>query len=154
MHDSAAVLTRRHALGKALSVVSRVREGIILGADTVVVCGTHILGKPRSMKGAEKMLASLEGRRHAVISAVALLKMKENRILKRRLFTETTSVYLRKLDPKKRQAYLKRIRPLDKAGAYAAQAAGQGVVERIKGSFTNVVGLPMEKLQSALRMLR
>ena len=151
---SASALTRRHALGKALSVVANVQDGIVLGSDTVVVCGGHILGKPRSMKAAERMLLSLEGRWHSVVSAVALLKIREGVVQKKKVFTENTRVYIRKSDIHVRRAYLKRIRPLDKAGAYAAQAAGKGAVQKIQGSFTNVVGLPMEKLQTALRMLR
>ena len=151
---SAAALTKKHALGKALSVVPQVRNGIILGADTVVVHKGLILGKPRNMKAAEKMLGGLLGRRHFVMTAVALIKVRNGAVQKRSVFNEKSEVYLKSLEHRRLLGYLKRIGPLDKAGAYAAQKTGEGVVERVKGSFSNVVGLPIEKLQKHLRMLR
>ncbi len=141
-------------MGKALSVMGRVREGVILGADTVVVDGRRILGKPATMKKAEKMLGGLQGRCHKVVTAVALIRMGKGRPEKQCVFIEKTEVRLKKMDATMIRRYLKKIGPLDKAGAYAAQAAGVGVVERIKGSFSNVVGLPIEKLKKNLRVLR
>ncbi len=134
--------------------MAHVRNGIILGADTVVVHGSRILGKPRNMKGAERMLGELLGRSHQVFTAVALIKMKNGLPVKRLVFVEKTWVRLKKMELPELRRYLKRIGPLDKAGAYAAQASGTGVVESVKGSFSNVVGLPIEKLQKHLRMLR
>ena len=150
---SAVALTKKHALGKALSVVPQVKNGIILGADTVVVHEGRILGKPRNMKAAEKMLDSLLGRRHFVVTAVALLRMQSGRIQKKSVFIVKTAVSLRKLERSELLAYLKRIGPLDKAGGYAAQASGPGIIHHVKGSFSNVVGLPIEKLKIKLRML-
>ena len=158
---SALFLTKRHALGKAMSVMPRVREGLILGADTVVVSGGRILGKPSSMKAAERMLGGLQGRTHAVVTAVALIRMRRGWPAKQIVFTEKSSVRLKKMAVPELRAYLRRIGPLDKAGAYAAQdsggpstSSGSGAVERVRGSFTNVVGLPMEKLKKMLRVLR
>ncbi len=150
---SAFRLTRKHALGKALSVAWRVTEGVVLGCDTVVVHEGRILGKPRTMKEAASMLSSLTGRWHVVMSSVALIRLSPGRRARRIVFTEKTRVRLRKMESGPLRSYLKRIGPLDKAGAYAAQAAGKGIVERVKGSFSNVVGLPIEKLQKHLRML-
>ncbi len=147
-------LTRRHALGKALSVAARLREGIVLGADTVVLFGTQVLGKPRSMRDAGVMLSRLAGHTHRVVTTVALLRVKKRCPVKRVVFTVTSRVRLKKMTPLVRGRYLKRIRPLDKAGAYAAQAGGPGAVESVRGSFTNVVGLPIEKLKKHLRMLK
>lgn len=151
---SASSLTRRHALGKAMSVMARVKKGVILGCDTVVVSAGRVLGKPATLKAASRMLQSLEGRTHVVVSAVALLRMEKGWPVRQRVFLEKSSVRIKKMTPALRRAYLARIRPLDKAGAYAAQAAGRGAVERVRGSFTNVVGLPMEKLKKELRVLR
>lgn len=158
---NALSLTKRHALGKALSVMARVKKGVILGCDTVVVSRGRVLGKPSTMKAAARMLKSLEGRTHAVLSAVALIRMEGSWPQKQLVFTEKSLVKIKKMSAQERQAYLRRIGPLDKAGAYAAQAAGPstgsgrgGVVRSVRGSFTNVVGLPMEKLKKTLRMLR
>jgi len=151
---SAAALTKKHALGKALSVIQQVKNGIILGADTVVVHKGRILGKPRNMKAAEKMLGRLLGQRHFVMTAVALIKVRNGVAQKKSVFTEKSAVYLKPLERRRLLSYLKRIGPLDKAGAYAAQKTGEGIVEQVRGSFSNVVGLPIEKLQKHLRMLR
>ena len=151
---SAERLTQEHALGKAFSVMGRVREGVILGADTVVVDGRRILGKPPTLKEAEKMLGRLQGRWHTVVTSVALIRMGQGWPQKKCLFIEKTKVRLKKMDSAMIRRYLKKIGPLDKAGAYAAQTVGEGVVERVKGSFTNVVGLPIEKLKKNLRVLR
>lgn len=146
-------LTKRHALGKAMSVMARVREGVILAADTGALSGGRVLGKPRTMKAAERMLGSLQGRTHTVVTAVALIRMRAGRPAKRSVFAEKSSVRLKKMTPLQIKTYLRKIGPLDKTGAYAAQAAGSGVVERVKGSFSNVVGLPMEKLLEILKLM-
>ena len=150
---SVAALTRRHALGKALSAAEGIKEGLILGADTAVFFKGRVLGKPRSMNAARAMLGSLQGRRHSVLTAVALLRVQNGQVRAKKTFIEKTSVWLKKMDKAEIRRYQDRIGPLDKAGAYAAQAKG-GIVLRVRGSFTNVVGLPMEKLKKTIRMLR
>ena len=151
---SVRVLVKRHALGKALSAVPRVRNGVIVGADTVVVREGSLSGKPRSMRHAEEMLGRLQGKWHTVLTAVALLRVRNGKITRKLVFAETTRIKLRKLGRAELKSYLKRIRPLDKAGAYAIQSTVRGIVERVRGSFSNAVGLPIEKLKKHIRMLR
>ena len=147
-------LTKRHALGKALSVASGVRDGIVLGADTVVTCDGRIAGKPRTMKHAERMLGRLQGRWQDVVTGVALVRVRGGRVRRRLLFYEKTKVRLRKMDEKEIRRYFRRVNPLDKPGAYALQAGPDGAAQRVRGSWSNAVGLPMEKLKKFLRMLR
>ena len=128
-------LVRRHALGKALSAARRLRRGTVLGADTVVLLRGRLLGKPRSLRHADRMLAGLEGRLHEVLTAVALVRVEKGVPVSRRVFSVTSTVRLRRLGPERRKAYLRRIRPLDKAGAYAAQARGvSSPVESVRDS--------------------
>ncbi len=145
---------KHHALGKALSVTGLVPNGLILGADTVVVFQNKAVGKPRNMKHAHEILTKLQGCTHSVVTAVALLKMKDSKIVKRAIFSVRSHVRLRKMGPSAIKDYFKRISPLDKAGAYAAQAVNAfPIVERITGSHSNVVGLPMEKLCDTMKQL-
>jgi septum formation protein len=151
--ESAFRLTRRHARGKAEAAARAVKDGLVLAADTVVFHNGRIIGKPRNMRDAEKILGGLQGAWHTVYTAVALFRVRAGRIVKRELFLEKTRVQLRAMTAAEIRRYFKRIRPLDKAGAYAIQSPHSGVVRRMKGSFTNAVGLPMEKLKKKLDML-
>jgi septum formation protein len=148
------LLARRHALGKAMSAIPRVRNGIVLGADTVVFFDGKIFGKPKNMPHAFKMLSTLSGHWHVVMTAVALLKIRRRQIIKQTVFVEKTRVKLRKMDHKALRGYLKRIRPMDKAGAYALQSGEDSIVQEICGSRTNGVGLPIERLKMKLNMLK
>ena len=120
---------------------------LVLGADTMVfVDGVH-LGKPASLAEAEAMLARLQGRVHQVATGICLVHWARRR---RRLFADTTAVTFRTLTPGQIRRYLRTINPLDKAGGYAIQDEGQVIVECIHGSYSNVVGLPVERLQKEL----
>jgi septum formation protein len=141
----------RHALGKALSAVKLVKNGIILGADTVVVFRGRAIGKPRDRKHAVRMLSMLQGNWHEVITAVALIKIKDSRAIKRAVFSVRSRVRIRKMAQEEILAYFRKVTPLDKAGAYAAQAnKAPQIVEAIRGSFSNVVGLPMKVVKKLL----
>src|ERR1041385_8017698 len=94
------------------------------------------------------MLEQLQGRTHEVVTAICLLNLRNHR---QKIFTETTTVTFRSLDAVKIRRYLTKVNPLDKAGAYAIQEEGDLIVEKISGSYTNVVGLPVERLQAELR---
>lgn len=128
--------------------VSRLFPGrLVLGADTVVVFRGRVFGKPADWEDAHRMLAELQGNEHEVLSGVCLVREKpafESH------FVETTRVRLHALDRAQREAYLQRIGPLDKAGAYAAQEDLGELISSISGSLTNVIGLPMEALGNAL----
>ena len=93
------------------------------------------------------MLEQLQGRTHQVVTAVCLLNLRGHR---QKTFMEMTFVTFRPLDAAAIERYFSRVDPLDKAGAYAIQEDGDSIVERISGSYTNVVGLPVERLNQEL----
>lgn len=123
------------------------REGTrSLGADTVVVLESDVLGKPRDASEAERMLASLSGRSHCVLTGVALFDGATAET-----WCEVTEVQFRKLTATEIASYVATGEPMDKAGAYAIQGGAAKFVERIDGSYSNVVGLPIEAVKSMLR---
>jgi septum formation protein len=144
------VLALQNAQRKARAVASRHRNALVIGADTIVVLDGRIFGKPRDPAEAGRMLQQLVGRRHEVITAVCLIHRSLNTEI---TFTDTTRVWMRSLSRDQIAEYLNKIDPLDKAGAYAIQEHGEGIVERIEGSFSNVMGLPTERLRATLEKL-
>ena len=137
-----------NAYRKARAVAKKFPDALVLGADTVVLLDSRLFGKPKSLEHAYEMLQQLEGRTHEVVTAICLLHLREHR---QKVFAETTAVTFRPLDAVKIRRYLTRVNPLDKAGAYAIQEEGDLLVEQISGSYTNVVGLPVERLTEELR---
>jgi septum formation protein len=140
-------LSQLNAYRKARVVAKQHPDSLVLAADTLVCLGSVLFGKPASFEDAERILARLEGRSHQVVTGVCLIHLRHHR---QRSFAESTDVTFRPLDARQIRAYLERIDPLDKAGAYAIQEHGDWIVERIDGSFSNVVGLPAERLQAEL----
>lgn len=136
-----------NARAKAETVASLRPGEIVLGADTLVACEGQIFGKPARMNEALRMLQHLNGRAHDVFSAVWLVRRATG---ERRGFVEITRVHFRRLTTARLREYLQRIGPIDKAGAYAAQEDNGELIERFEGSFTNVIGLPMERLAAEL----
>ena len=136
-------LVRENALLKAHSIKHLHSDGVILAADTVVALDERIFGKPAHMQDAAAMLAELNGRAHVVYSGVCLLAAKT---LEERVFVVSTTVRFHTLSQTEQAAYLSRIKPLDKAGAYAAQDDDGALIAGYEGSFSNVIGLPMEAL--------
>jgi len=144
---SPEALVRENASLKANSVKHLHEIGVILAADTVVAFEGRVLGKPADMQQAVSMLEALNGQSHVVHSGVCLL-CAQTRM--ERVFTVTTTVHFHSRTAAERLAYLERIQPLDKAGAYAAQDDSGDLIAGYEGSFSNVVGLPMEALIPAL----
>jgi septum formation protein len=107
-----------------------------------VVVDGRILGKPADERDARRMLKLLSGRSHQVVSAIALARFQDG-LLRSRI--STTRVFVRKLAPDEIQGYIETGEPMDKAGAYGIQGVGAFLVSRIEGSFSNVVGFPLEK---------
>lgn len=140
-----------HAAEKAHSCVGRVKNGILLAADTIVYLGGEIIGKPKNMKNARLILGKLQGRWHSVYTGVAIFKITGGKVIKRIVFFEKTGVHLKKLTARGIKNYFKKVSPLDKAGAYALQSRQGNIVQKVKGSFSNAVGLPVEKLLKKLR---
>jgi septum formation protein len=151
IHDgelTAREIAQVNAYRKARNVAKKHPDALVLGADTLVYIETLLLGKPGSLEHAYQMLEQLQGRTHEVVTAVCLLNLRNHR---QRIFTEVTNVTFRPLDAVKIRRYLTKVNPLDKAGAYAIQEEGDLIVEKIAGSYTNVVGLPVERLQAELQ---
>ena len=140
-------LTALNAMHKGLSAARAHPKRVVLAADTLVAIDHHILGKPKNKRDAVAMLQRLSGRAHEVCSAVFICRFASARSIS---FSEVSHVHFRELSRAKIDNYFTRVDPLDKAGAYAAQGFGSKIIERIDGSYTNVVGLPMEKTIPAL----
>jgi len=145
---TARELSQLNAYRKARTVAKKIPDALVLGADTLVYLGARTFGKPASLEDAEQMISQLQGRTHQVVTGVCLIHLRRFR---QKIFAETTEVTFRRLDRNQIRAYLKAIHPLDKAGAYAIQIKGDLIVERIAGSFSNVVGLPVERLKTELQ---
>lgn len=139
------------ALLKAESVARLVVEGLVIGADTVVVCDERVLGKPENRFHAREMIHSLSGREHRVITGVAVVEKPGGRIV---TGYEETKVFFRQLTSTEIDAYIDSGEPSDKAGGYGIQGRGALLVERIEGDYFNVVGLPLQKLNDMLSSLR
>jgi septum formation protein len=147
-HLTLRELTLRNALRKGISVARLHSQKVVLAADTLVEIENRIIGKPANLKEAAQILRCLSGRLHRVCSAVFICFLAQARS---QSFCEISHVQFRRLTSRAVRDYLTKVDPLDKAGAYAAQGAGSDIIERIEGSFTNVVGLPMERTVAALR---
>jgi septum formation protein len=141
-------LTIWNAARKATAGSKLSPDAVVLAADTLVTIDGEILGKPCDFEDAFRILRRLSGRAHEVWTAVRIV---DAATMKMRSFEEVSRVHFRDLDEPAIRSYLAKIDPLDKAGAYAAQGHGAEIIERIEGSYSNVVGLPMEKTAEALR---
>jgi septum formation protein len=144
---SAGETARINAYRKARAAAKRYPDALVLGVDTVVALGTALFGKPITLGEAEQMLWALEGKTHRVVTGVCLLLLRERR---QRIFSEETAVTFAPLTRAQIRSYHAQVNPLDKAGAYGIQEKGEMLVETISGSFTNVVGLPLERLAAEL----
>lgn len=140
-------LTAFNALRKGMAIAQKDPRQVVLAADTLVALGHGVIGKPLDLADARKILRRLSGRTHEVCSAVFIA----HRVARKStLFHEISHVRFRRLTRASIDNYIAKVNPLDKAGAYAAQGFGAEIIEEIDGSFTNVVGLPMEKTIAAL----
>ena len=136
----------RLARRKAEAVAARHPDRPVLGADTAVVVGNQILGKPSDAEDASRMLSQLSARAHEVLTGVALAY--RGQLLAE---VEHTTVWMSKLTPAEIAWYVASGEPLDKAGGYAIQGLGSRFIPRIEGSYTNVVGLPVARVVQLLQ---
>ncbi|MGQ9532824.1 MAG: Maf family protein [Desulfotomaculales bacterium] len=132
---------------KARDVAARIPEGLVIGADTVVVVDGRVLGKPADPAEAEAMLMLLQGRWHEVFTGVAVVAAGGGRAL---VTHERTEVAFKPLDADQIRRYVATGEPLDKAGAYAIQGRAAAFVAGIRGCYSNVVGLPLARLAGLL----
>lgn len=137
------------ALAKARDVADKTTfPAIIIGADTVVVIGDEILGKPKDDNDAFRMLKMLSGNNHRVISSIAVIDTETKKILKDSVTSEVT---FKELSDEEIKAYIKTEEPCDKAGAYAIQGIAGMFVKSINGCYSNIVGISVFKLAEMLK---
>jgi septum formation protein len=141
-------LTVWNATRKALRIARTVPDAVVLAADTLVTIDGRVLGKPLDLEDAVRILRCLSGRTHEVWTAVCIRHAAQGET---HSFHEISRVHFRALTERAIREYLAKVNPLDKAGAYAAQGHGTEIIEWIEGSYSNVVGLPMEETTRALR---
>lgn len=142
---------RRLALGKARTAAAQYRDGadcLFIGADTIVVAGDELLGKPESEADARRMLRLLSGSVHEVHTGLALVRRAGSQ---EAIIDEITRVTFAVLSDDEIERYIATGEPLDKAGAYAVQGIAGRYITRIEGCYFNVVGLPLARLWSLLR---
>lgn len=138
--EQVAMISRRKA-----AAAEREQEDVLIAADTIVVCQGRVLGKPRDKEQAKQMLSMLSGREHEVMTGVTVVRGRISET-----FTEITRIQFRALSEKEIDDYIATGEPMDKAGAYGIQGGAGRFVKKITGDYSNVVGLPMERLRQTL----
>ncbi len=149
---SYARLVKNNARKKAEEVATRVREGIVIAADTICVQNGKIFGKPKNMQDARRMLKKLSSSPQRLYTGLAVIK-KDQGGDKLMLDHEITKVYMHKLSDAQINKYFKQVSPLDKAGSFDIQGKGAFFIKRVDGCFYNVVGLPLRKLYLIFKKL-
>lgn len=133
---------------KAKSVAKKYKNALVIAADTFIVFRDKIFGKPHTEKESMKMLKTLNGKAHSVITGFTIIDTDSKRVLSKAI---KTKVYFRKLTIKEIETYVKSGETIDKAGAYAIQGLGSVIVRKIEGDYFNVVGLPVCALIQSLK---
>lgn len=146
--ESPRHLAMENAQLKARALASKYPVDVILAADTIVVLHGKIFGKPGNLDEASQMLSALSGETHEVVTAVCIMCQSVPAVVQ---FEEVTRVRFRVLSEADIDNYLRKIDPLDKAGAYAAQEDEGRIIECVEGSMSNVIGLPLERTMSAIQ---
>lgn len=140
-------LVVKNALKKAAAVSKKYKHGIIIAADTIVLVGKKIIGKPKNVNDAFNILKLLCKRPQWVYTGVAVIDIDKK---KQYTFYDKTKIYMYPLSDKIIRKYLKMVSPLDKAGGFDIQGIGGIFIDRIEGCYYNVVGLPLAKLVRVL----
>lgn len=136
------------SLQKATDVANNCcNDCIVIGADTVVACNNKILGKPKDIEDAVRMLNLLSGKTHSVYTGFTIIRLSDNTVISD---FEKTNVTFRNLTKKEILDYVNTSDPLDKAGAYSIQSTASSFVDNLDGDYNNVVGLPIYKLSKYL----
>jgi septum formation protein len=136
--------------GKAESVAKSYKNAIVIGADTFVVFGNKVLGKPHTAARARATLGMLSGKCHSVITGFTIIDTKSKKAISRAVVTK---VYFGKLSSREISAYIKTGEPLERGGSYAIQERGSVFVKKIDGDFFNVMGLPINALMEELKKI-
>lgn len=140
-------LVMHHSLEKGRDVASKIDEGVVISADTIIVFQGEILGKPHTEEKAREMLKKLSGNVIEVISGIAVIDVESKKELQD---YEITKVKMKEMTEKEINDYVKSGEPLDKAGAFGIQGKAAVFIEKIDGCYFNVVGLPLFKLNKML----
>ena len=140
-------LVQRLACQKAEYVAQRVGNAVVIGADTIILLKHCILGKPIDTSDARRMLSMLSDAEHEVLTGVCMVEAPSK---KKSLRFDRTQIKMRHITGEEINAYVKSGEPMDKAGAYAIQGLGSRFIEKITGSYSNVVGLPLELVKEML----
>lgn len=135
------------ALGKAKAAAKKYPRDIIIAADTMVSFEGQIIGKPKSLKEAKKMLKNFSGKIQYLITGVVIMDAARNKIIQKSV---KSKIYFKKLSHQDINNYVKIGKPLDKAGGYNLQGPGLNLIQKIQGDFTNNLGLPMNIVFNAL----
>ncbi|MFA6350331.1 MAG: Maf and M48 domain-containing protein [Candidatus Omnitrophota bacterium] len=151
-------LVKKNALAKAKAAAAKVKSGVIVAADTIVVQDNRIFGKPKNLKSARKMLKKLSSSQQDIYTGVAVIDKPPHQLRKKGklhnnwcggkvlVACEKTRIFMDKLSDKEISEYFSRVSPLDKAGSFDIQGKGAFFIRRIEGCFYNVVGLPLRRL--------
>ena len=143
-------LVKANALAKARCVSERVKDGIIIAADTITVQDNKVFGKPADLKEAHRMLKALSRKPQWLYTGIAVIDKNKGKI---KVGFEKTRVYMDRLTDKEIRQYFLRVSPLDKAGGFDIQGKGAFFIRRVEGCFYNVVGLPLRRLYRMLKVL-
>lgn len=146
-HTEPCVYAKRLALAKAKSVAGDFPDRLVIAADTVVDFDEEIIGKPADAKEAERITRKLFSRLHKVVTAVAVVRIKDDVEF---VESESTTIYPKEMSEQQLAEHIKGGSWQGKAGAYAIKEGGDAFIEKIDGSLTNVMGLPMELLEQIL----
>ena len=142
-YDEVARVSRLKALA-----IEREPDDVVIAADTIVVCGGKVLGKPKSVEEAKEMLRLLSGRDHQVMTGMTVLYGHRERVV-----TEVTDLHFRELTESEIDRYVSSGEPMDKAGAYGIQGGAALFCQRMVGDYYNVMGLPVCRLYETLKNL-
>lgn len=140
-------LVSQLSAGKARAVAEKLRNAVIIGADTVVFCGGRIFGKPKTETEAKKILRFLSGKNHLMITGLTVIDCDSNKIITK---TSVTKIFFRRLTAKEINEYAATNEPLTKAGGYAIQGRGAAFVDKVEGEYSGALGLPLELLKQIL----
>ena len=149
IRTTCSALVKHNALLKAGDVAAQLKNGVVVGADTLVYGGDkQIIGKPRNLKEAKRILYALFSRPHWVYTGVAVIDIETGRQF---VDYEKTKVFMLPLTDKEIDRYHAKVSPLDKAGGFDIEGGGSVFIHRIEGCYSNVIGLPIAKLATMLR---
>ncbi len=152
-NSSPEEIAQEIAYKKAENVSQKIKDGIVIGADTIVSLNNRTFGKPKNKYEAIEMLKTLSGTKHKVITGISFIVVKEGEIVEKITDREVTWVKMKNISLNEVKKYVEENLPLDKSGSYAVQEEGDRFVDKIEGDFYNVVGLPKYKVKRILEML-